>query len=143
MLRTYLLALTAQTALRVVDVGQVVLDGNRPERTLLLTLATTDTADFAGLHRGRTLVLVHAGDVNPPTLRALLTEFDDAARTCLHTGTTGGTLLFVDLRDTCLRIDLDGIELTGSLAVATTQTTEPAGGFTSATGMHSSTTAQT
>ena len=120
MLRTHLLALTTQTAFREVDVSQVVLDGNGTEGTFLLTLTTTDTADGTCLHRCRTLVLIDTADKHSPTLRPLLTEFDDTTRTSLHTSTAGSAFFLVDLRDTRLRIDLDGIKLAGSLAVATT-----------------------
>ena len=83
MLRTDLLALATQATLLEIDIRQVVLDGDGAKRTLLLALATADAAHGTGLHGSRTLVLVDAGDKHSPTLRALLAEFDDTARTGL------------------------------------------------------------
>ena len=143
MLRTYGDALTTQTALLEVDIGEIVLNGDGTEVTLLLTLATSDTANLTSLHGYRTLVLVDARDKDSPTLRTLLTKLDDATRTSLHTGTTRGTLVFVYLRNTCLRINLDGIKLTGCLTVATTQTSEATGCLACTTGMHGSTGTET
>ena len=107
MLRTYRYTLTTQTALLEVDVSEVVLNGYSTEVTLLLTLSTSDTAYLTGLHGYRTLVLVDTRHKDSPTLRTLLTELDDVTRTSLDTSAARGTLLFIDLRDTCLRINLD------------------------------------
>ena len=139
MLRTYGDALTTQTALLEVDICQIVFNGDGSEVTLLLALATADTTDVAGLHGYRPLVLVDARDKDSPTLRTFLAEFDDASRTSLDTGTTGGTLFVIDLRDARLRVHADGTKLTGCLTVATTQTAEAAGRLSSATGMYGST----
>ena len=57
--------------------------------------------------------------------------------------TTTCTLLLINLRNTRLRIDRDGTKLASSHAITTTQTAESAAGFTSATGVHSSTSMQT
>ena len=57
--------------------------------------------------------------------------------------TTTCTLLLINLRNTRLRIDRDGTKLASSHAITTTQTAESAAGFTSATGVHSSTGMQT
>ena len=142
MLRTNGNALTAETALRVVNVGQVVLNGDRTEVTLLLTLTATDTTDGTSLHRHRALVLIDARDKHSPTLRALLAQFDDATRTSLDATAARRTLLLIDLGDTSLGIDMDGVELTSLDAITTTQTAEAAGRFTSTTCMHSSTRAK-
>ena len=111
MLRTYCDAFTTQTTLLEIDVSEVVLNGDSTEVTLLLTFSTSDTAYLTGLHGYRTLVLVDARHEDSSTLRTLLTELDDVTRTSLDTRTTRGTLLFVYLWDTCLRINLDGIKL--------------------------------
>ena len=120
MLRTYLLALTAQTALPEIDVGKVVLDGDGTERTLLLTLAATDAGSLAGLHGSSSLVLVDTADKDATALWTLLAQFDDMTRTSLYAGTTRGTLILINLRNTRLRINLNGIELTSCLAITTT-----------------------
>ena len=111
-------ALTAETALRVVNVGQVVLNGDRTEVTLLLTLTATDTTDGTSLHRHRALVLIDAGDKHSPTLRTLLAQFDDATRTSLDATAARRTLLLIDLGDTSLGIDMDGVELTSLDAIS-------------------------
>jgi hypothetical protein len=117
--RTYGHTLAAQTALRVVNVRDVVLNGNGTKRTLLLTLATTDAGCLTSLHGHRTLVLVDARDEHSPTLRALLAELDNVARTSLDAGATSHTLLFVNLGETCFRVDVDGVKLTGSHTITT------------------------
>jgi hypothetical protein len=138
-LRTYCDALTTQTTLLEVDISEVVLYGDGTKVTLLLTFSTSDTAYLTGLHGYRALILVDTRDEDSPTLRTFLTELDDVTRTSLDTRTARGTLLFVDLRDTCLRINLDGIKLTGSLTVATSKTSEATGCLTGSTGVHRST----
>ena len=143
MLRTNRHALTAETALLVVDVGKIAFDGDGTEVTLLLTLATADTTDGTSLHRHRALVLVDARDEHSPTLRPLLTQFDDVARTSLHTGTTGHALLFIDLGNTGLRIDVDGVKLTSRHTIATAEASEAAGRFSGTTGMHGRTRTKT
>ena len=102
--RTNADALTADAALVEVNVRNVALNGDGTEVTLLLTLATTDTSGLTSLHSYRTLVLVDTRDEHSPTLRTLLAKLDDVARTSLDTGTTRGTLLFIDLGQTGLRI---------------------------------------
>ena len=113
MSRTNCDALTTKAAFVEVDVRTVALHSDGSEGTFLFTLATTDTAHFTGFHRYSTLVLVDAGDKNSSTLQTLLAEFDDVARSSLHTGTTGCTLVVVDLRNPRLRMNLDSIKLTG------------------------------
>ena len=64
--------LATETALGVVDVRHVALDGDGSELALLLTLAATDTGSLTSLHGHRTLVLVDTGDEDSPSLRSLL-----------------------------------------------------------------------
>ena len=139
MLRTNADALTTQAALLVVDVSQIVLDGDGTEVTLLLALAATDTTNCTGLHGCRPLVLVYTTYEYSTVLRTLLTEFDDVTWTCLYAGTTRSTLVVVNLGDSCFRINVDGIKLTCCLAVATSQTSISAGSLASTAGMHGST----
>ena len=127
----------------MVDVGQIVLNGDGTKGTLLLALATTDTTDSTCLHRHRPLVLIDAGDIHSPTLRTLLAKFDDVARTGLHTGTTGHTLLLVDLCYASLRIDVDGIKLAGFHTITTAQASKATGRLSCTTGMHGRTSAKT
>ena len=116
---TSLLALATETAFLRINVTEVTLDGDSTEGALLLTLAATDTADLAGLHRYGTLVTIDAGHIDSSALRTLLTQFDDVARTSLHTSTAGNALLLVDLGNARLGIDADGIKLTSLHTVAT------------------------
>ena len=130
--RTYGNTLAADAALVEVDVRHVVLNGDGTKRTLLLTLAATNTCSLAGLHGSRTLVLVDAADIDTTVLWSFLTQLDDVTRTSLDTSATRGTLLFIDLGETSLGIHVDSVELAGSDTVATTQTTKTASGLTSA-----------
>ena len=58
--RTLGYTLLAETALRIVNVSEVVLHCDSLERTYLGTLAATDAGSLAGLAGSRTFVLVHA-----------------------------------------------------------------------------------
>ena len=116
---TYSHTLATQTALRMVDVRHVVLNGNGTKGAFLLTLTTTDAGCLTSLHGHRTLVLVDARDEHSPTLRTLLAELDNVARTSLDAGATSHTLLFVNLGETCFRVDVDGVKLTGSHTITT------------------------
>ena len=142
MSRTYRDALTTETALLEIDVGHIVGNADGVEAALPNALATADTTDVAGLHSHRALVLVDAGDEHSPTLRTLLAQFDDMTRTSLHTSTTRGALLIVDLGNARRFVHVDGIKTTGGLAVATSQTTIAAGRLTGTTGIHRGTSAQ-
>ena len=135
--------LLAEATLVEVDVADIALDLDSLELTLLLALATTDTGCLTSLHGNWALVLVDTGDEHSPTLRALLAQFNDVTRTSLDTGTASNTLLFIDFRKACFRIHTDGIELTSSHTVATTQTAKAAGRLASTTRIHSGTGAQT
>ena len=64
-------ALATETALSVVDVGEVVGDGDGLEFTFLEAERATDTGITAGLLRRTTLVLVDAADEDTAALRPL------------------------------------------------------------------------
>ena len=129
-------ALPAKAAFAEVDIGQVVGHGDSAKRTLLLTLAATDTSGLTSLHGHGTLVLVDTRHEHATALDALLAELDDAARTSLRTGTAGGTLILVNLGQTRLGIQVNGVKLTSSDTVATSQATKAAGRLTGTAGIH-------
>ena len=95
--RTLILALAAKTALRVVDIRQVVLNCNRVKLAHFLALAASDTCVGTSFACHSTLVLVHAHHYDATTLRTFLTELDDVAWASLHTLAAAGTLLVVHL----------------------------------------------
>ena len=119
MLRTFVFTLAAELTLLVVDVSQVVGDGDGLERTHLLTLATTDTSYFTSLAGERTLVLVDTEHHHAATVASLIAELDDHAWTCLHTGTASGTLVGIHLGESCLGVHADSIKLTCFHTIAT------------------------
>ena len=135
MLRTFVFALTAELALLIVDVGQVVGDGDSLERTYLLALAATDTTYLTSLASDGTLVLVYTKHYHATTILALVAQLDDHARTSLHTSATSRTLLGVNLGKTGSGVHADSIELTCSHTVATTQTAEGTACLATACGM--------
>ena len=102
-------ALSAKAAFVEVDIGQIVANGDSAKRTLLFALAATDTCHLTSLHGYRTLVFVDTRHEHATALDALLAELDDAARTSLRTGTAGGTLILVNLGQTRLGIQLNGV----------------------------------
>lgn len=122
MLRTFLNTLPAQTAFLKVNIRQIVLQCDGLKLTGLHALATTYAGYGASLLRYRPLVLVDARHIYPAVLLVLVSEFNDMSRTSPHTGTTGGTLILIDLRKTCLRIHTDGSKTAGRHAVTTAQT---------------------
>ena len=111
-------ALTAHAALRVVDVGHVVRDSYRTERTLFFALATTDAGVSACFARNGSLVFVDTRDKDATRFRSLLAQLDDALRTSLDASAARGTLLLIHLGDTGLRVDVDRTEVAGLHAIA-------------------------
>ena len=95
--RTLILALAAETALRVVDICQVVLNCNRVKLAHFLALAATDTCVGTSLACYGSLVFVYAHNHDTTALRTFLTKLDDVSRTSLHTLAAAGTLLVVHL----------------------------------------------
>ena len=92
-----ILTFAAETAFRIVDICQVILDGDSIKLAHFLTLATTDTSICTSLACSCALVLVNAHYHDAAALWAFLTELDDVAWTSLHTLTAAGTLLVVHL----------------------------------------------
>ena len=122
MLRTFIFTLTAELALLIVDVSQVVGDGDSIERTYLLALATTDTTYLTSLASDGALILVYTKHYHAAAILALVAQLDDHARTSLHTCATSRTLLGINLGKTRCGVHADSIELTCSHTVATAQT---------------------
>ena len=123
-LGTNLLALTTHFTLLCVDVGQVVL--KRDGFELLASLdafATTDTRGLAGFVSDSTFVFVVAKNDDATPLRTFESNLDNSPRASLRTGSTSCTLLLVNLRQTCLRIHVESIELAFVHTVATAETT--------------------
>lgn len=101
-LRAYLGAHLAVLALVVVDLGNAVYYMNCIELTGLLAHLTADTAVGANLHYFRTLVLVHAVNVN---LLDLGYQVDDLLRAGRNTLAAGNTLVGVNLCNAVHNVD--------------------------------------
>ena len=119
---TCILALTAEAALVVVDVCQVVLDGDGIELAHFLALAATDTCVGTCLACYSALVFVNAHHYHATALRTFFAQLDDVAWTCAYALAAAGTLLVIHLWQTSLRVHADSVELAGCHTVATTQT---------------------
>ena len=65
-------ALTAEATLGVIDVGEVVGDGDGIELTLLEAEGATDTRIATSLLSDATLILIDTADEDTPALRPLL-----------------------------------------------------------------------
>ena len=70
-------ALTAQFAFVVVDVCQVVNNGDGIKGALLQAFSAADAGHVAGFLSYSSLVLVHARHKNTPSLGAFVAQFDD------------------------------------------------------------------
>ena len=86
-------ALTAEAALGVVDVGEVVGYGDGLELTLLEAERAADTGIATGLLSDPTLILVDATDEDATALGTLLTQLDDVLRAGLDAGAAGYALV--------------------------------------------------
>ena len=117
---TRILALAAQTALVVVDVCQVVLNGDCIKLANFLALATTDTSVGTCLACYSALVFVDAHHYHATALRTFLAQLDDVAWTCANALAAAGTFLVIHLWQTSLRVHVDSVELAGCYTVATT-----------------------
>ena len=93
--RTYSHALAAKLALRVVNVGHIVLHHNGIVRAVLRTKTATDAGCLAGLAGHCSLVPVNAGYINPEATDSLAPELDNALRTSLCTGPAGNALALI------------------------------------------------
>ena len=121
-------ALTAEAALGVVDVGEVVGYGDGLELTLLEAERAADTGIAAGLLSDPTLVLVDAADEDATALGTLLTQLDDVLRASLDAGTTGYALVLEDDRQARLGVHVHSVEVTRVDAVRQAQTAPAAVG---------------
>ena len=110
-------ALATEAALGVVDIGEVVGDGDGLELTLLEAEATADAGIAAGLLRRAALILIDAADVDAAVLGPLLTQLDDGLRTSLDTGATGHALVLEDHRQARLLVHVHRIAEAGLDAV--------------------------
>src|SRR5690554_4179529 len=111
-----------QFALIVVDVGQIVLDGNGIKLTFLLALAAANAGHLAGLPGYRSFVLIHTAHKNASTLRTNIPELYNVFGTSLYAGAAGHTVFFNNYRQTGFLVHVHGVELAGRHTVATTQT---------------------
>ena len=129
MCRTDRDALTTQTALRMVDVREVVCDGDG----FKLTLFKAERATYAGittcLFRGPAFILIATADEDTSTLRSFLAELDERLGAGLDTGSTSDAFVFEDQRKASLRIHRHRIEVTRSDAVAESYTAPGAVGI--------------
>ena len=141
--RARIFALATQAALVVVDVCQVVLNGDCIKLAYLLALAATDTSVGTCLACYSALVFVDAHHDDAAALRTFLAQLDDVAWTCANALTTASTLLIVHLWQTRLWVHVDGVKLAGSYAVATTQTPERTSCLTHLAVVHDLTTLST
>ena len=118
----YLYALATETALGVVNVGEVIADRDGVKLALLETLTTADAGVGADLLIDRSLILIDAGDEDAPIFLSFLPQLDDVAGAGLDALTAGGTLILIDLGETGGGIHMDGIEVADAHAVATSET---------------------
>ena len=129
MCRTDRDALTTQTALRMVDVREVVCDGDG----FKLTLFKAERATYAGittcLFRYPSFILIATADEDASTLRSFLAELDERLGAGLNASATSDTFVFEDERKTGLRIHRHRIEVTGPDAVAESYTAPGAVGI--------------
>lgn len=121
-------ALTAEAALGVVDVGEVVGYGDGLELTLLEAERAADTGIATGLLSYPTLVLVDAADEDATALGTLLTQLDDVLRTSLDAGAARYTLVLEDDRQARLGVHVHSVEVTREDAVRQSQTAPAAVG---------------
>ena len=114
-------ALTALLALSEVDVSKIAAHLDSLERAGLEALLASDAAYLTVLHRDGALLGVVARHIHSAVVLALGTNLDDAAWTSLGTSATAHAFVFVNLRKTCLFVDVEGIELAFLHAVAQTE----------------------
>ncbi len=120
--RAYGLAFAAEFALRIIYVCDIVVHGYGTVRTGLDAHRTAYAGVGAGLFCDGSLVMVDAVHKLPHSSRTFGPEFYDGLGTCTHTCSAGRALFLVDLRQTCGRIHVDGVELAGRDAVSATET---------------------
>ena len=126
--RTYHHALTAEPAFGVVDVGEVVGNGNGLELTLLEAERTADTGISTGLLRHTSLVLIDTTDKYPPSLRASTSQFYDELGASLDASTAGDTLVFNDYGKPRFAIHIHSVKFARMYTVSHTETSPAAVG---------------
>ena len=104
-------ALAALLALREVDVGEVAAHLDGFERAGLEALLAGYAAYLAVLHRNGAFLSVVAGHIHAAVVLTFGTDLDDAARTSLGTSAAAHAFVFVHLWQTCLLVDVEGVEL--------------------------------
>ena len=117
MCRTDRDTLTAQTTLRMVDVGEVVCDGDGFKLTLFKAERATYASITTCLFRSPTFILIATANEDTSTLRSFLAELDERLGAGLNASATSDTFVFEDERKTGLRIHRHRIEVTGPDAV--------------------------
>lgn len=122
MCRTDRDALTTQTALRMVDVGEVVCDGDGFKLTLFKAERATYASITTCLFRSPTFILIATTNEDTSTLRSFLAELDERLGAGLNASATSDTFVFEDERKASLRIHRHRIEVTGPDAVAESYT---------------------
>ena len=122
MCRTDRDALTTQTALRMVDVGEVVCDGDGFKLTFFKAERATYASITTCLFRGPTFILIATADEDTSTLWSFLAKFDERLGAGLNASATSDAFVFEDERETSLRIHRHRIEVTGPDAVAESYT---------------------
>ena len=93
--RTLKIALPTGFALGVVDIGNIILNGDSIELAHLGTLATADAGSSASLACHAALVLIDAADIYPSVIlkgSTHVAKLYDAFRTGFGTCSTSGTL---------------------------------------------------
>lgn len=94
----------AELALREINISYIVLDGYGFVGTNLGTFAATNAGCTAGLACDSSLVLIDAGDKDTHIARSLVAYFNYMLRASLDTGSTSGTFVLVNLRQSGLGI---------------------------------------
>ncbi len=126
----YGFAFTAQTAFLIVDVGNVVDNGDSVKWALFGTFATTDAGCRAGFAGDGTLVFVDATYIHTTRFRPFIAQFDDTFGAGFYAGSASRTQIFINLGKTCLGIDVYGTECAGVFAIAISQATIGTAGLT-------------
>ena len=120
---------TAQTTLCMVDVGEVVYDGDG----FKLTLFKAERATYAGittcLFSSPTFILIATANEDTSTLWSFLAELDECLGAGLNASATSDAFVFEDERKASLRIHRHRIEVTRSDAVAESYTAPGAVGI--------------
>src|SRR5574344_748609 len=142
--RTRLVACATKHTSLWIDVGYVIDHMHSITSASSLALLASNARTGTCLHRHRTLVFVHTGyRIGFLGVSTHLSHLNNVARTSLLTCTTSGTLLCIHLWQSCFRIHVDSIKLTGIHTVTTPQTAVGTCRLTHTCGMSHTTTLHT